>query len=209
MRTESIDIIDGTVYFATTILGGEKDDGKCGIYRFDSKGNPKEICSVNAEHISILNNYIYFIDKDNQYRLCSVNKDGSNMNVLIDDFIYSYDIMENWIYFSTREAIFKVKDDGSSKILLSDSGVTSMIIVQDSIYYNYCNFMDEQIESSSTFMSMRTDDNNMKKLLNTGFIAINNFDENTLLCVPYTNTPMLIKYDLATGQVQQLEVSIE
>ena len=58
MRTESIDIVGGTVYYAPTMLGGEEETPDIGIYRLGPDGNSAKIISVNAEHISVLGDNI-------------------------------------------------------------------------------------------------------------------------------------------------------
>lgn len=205
MRTESIDIVGGAVYYATTVLGGEQETPEIGIYTIDSEGASVKILSVNADHISVLGDNIYFIDKNNGYRLCYVKKDGAGLTVLTDGFIHAYDVSDDWIYCAGRESIYKMRRDGSSKALLSDTGATSIMVVGGTVYYNYFNVIEQQDASSSAFMSMKTNGTGAKKLLNASLLAINSFDDNTLLCAPYTSTPMLLKYDIVTGSLDEFK----
>ncbi len=204
MRTESIDIVGDAVYYATTMLGGEEETPDIGIYRLEPDGNSAKIISVNAEHISVLGDNIYFVDKDNGYKLCYFKKDGTGLTVAADEFIYAYDVADDWIYCASRESIFKMRKDGSSRTLLSNTGATSIIVVGDSVYYNYLNVIEQEDGSSSAFMSMQTDGTGAKKLLNASLLAVNHFDNNTLLFAPYTATPTLIKYDIVKGSLDQL-----
>lgn len=203
MRTESIDIVGDTVYFATTVLGGEDETPAIGIYRLGPEGDPTKIITVNAEHISVLGNNIYFVDKGNGYKLCFVKKDGTGLTVVTDEFIHAYDVADDWIYCAGRESIYKMRKDGSSKTLLSNTGATSILVVGGSVYYNYLSVI-EQEDGSSAFMSMQTDGTGVKKLLNSGLLAVNYFDSDILLCAPYTAAPMLIKFDIATGSLDEL-----
>lgn len=204
MRTESIDIVNGTVYYATTVLGGEEETPAVGIYRLGPEDGPTKIVSVNAEHISILGDNIYFVDKNNGYKLCYVKKDGTGLTVVTNDFIHAYDVADDWIYCAGRDSIYKMRKDGSSKVLLSNTGATSILVARDTVFYNYISVM-EQEDSSSAFMSMQTDGTGSKKLLNSGLLAVNYFDSNTLLCAPYTATPTLIKYDIVKGSLEELK----
>lgn len=204
MRTESIDIVGDTVYYATTVLGGEEETPAIGIYRLGPEGDQTKIITVNAEHISVLGDNIYFVDKGNGYKLCYVKKDGTGLTVVTDEFIHAYDVSDDWIYCTGRESIYKMRKDGSSKTLLSNTGATSLLVVGDTIYYNYLSVI-EQEDGSSAFMSMQTDGTGAKKLLNSGLLAVNYFDSNILLCAPYTASPTLIKYDIATGSLDELK----
>ncbi len=205
MRTESIDIVGDTVYYATTVLGGEEETPAIGIYRLGPEGDPTKIISVNAEHISILGDNIYFVDKGNGYKLCYVEKDGTGLTAATDEFIHAYDVADDWIYCAGRESIYKMRKDGSSKTLLSKTGATSILVVGDTVFYNYLSVIEKE-DGSSAFMSMQTDGTGAKKLLNSGLLAVNYFDSNTLLCAPYTAAPTLIKYDILTGSLDELKL---
>lgn len=205
MRTESIDIVGDTVYYATTVLGGEEETPAIGIYRLGPEGEPTKIITANAEHISILGDNIYFVDKGNGYKLCYIKKDGTGLTVVTDEFTLAYDVADDWIYCANRESIYKMRKDGSSKTLLSNTGATSIIVVGDSVYYNYLSVIEQEDGSPSAFMSMQTDGTGAKKLLNSGLLAVNYFDSNNLLFATYTSVPALIKYDIATGSLKELK----
>ncbi len=205
MRTESIDIVNGTVYYSTTVLGGEQETPEIGIYRLEPQGGSVKIISANTEHITVLGDKIYYVDKDNGYKLCYVKMDGTGLTVLGEEFIHAYDVADDWIYCAGNEFIYKLRKDGSSKTRLSNTGATTIAVIDGNIYYSNLNVIEQNGGSTSAFMSMKTDGTEAKKLLNSALLAVNYFDRNTLVFAPYTASFTLIKYDILNGSLEELK----
>ncbi len=203
-RTESIEIIDGRVYYAATVLGGEEYTDDCGIYFIDPQGNAVQLSNDNAEHLCVYGDRIYFINKDRQHQLFSIKTDGTDSRVIVSGFVYSYDISDGWIYYASRESISKVRLNGSGSVQLIDAGATTMLVKDDYIYYDNYNVMDSASDSAS-FMRVKTDGTGSERLLNGGLMAINSFDDHTIVGVLYNATASLIKYDIETGEAALLE----
>lgn len=204
LRTESIEIGDGNVYFASTVLGGE-DSSECGIYLLSEDGEAEQIKQVNAEHLALWNGRLYYTDKDDGYRMKSIRPDGTNEKTIVDDFVFTYDMSGDRIYYSTREEIRSVNANGGGKKTVLSSPADSLVTIGDTICFSRFEVMGEaDMDSTSGIFSVQTDGTSFRQICDITALAINVMDEKTLVCAAYTAVMTTMTVDIETGETERM-----
>lgn len=86
---------------------------------------------------AISDGWIYFLGTGG---ICRMKTDGSNKQLICDDYASAFVIEDNWIYYinpSDKYALYRVKTDGSNKQLICEDNVSVFDIEDNWIYY--CN----------------------------------------------------------------------
>ncbi|HWP96582.1 MAG TPA: DUF5050 domain-containing protein [Syntrophomonadaceae bacterium] len=101
-----------------------------GIYRTSLAGDVKKICENSSIQLWLTDDKIYFTDQigfDNingtpQGRLCSMDKDGSNIRILVENVKNYFYIQDQWIYYTdlNSRSLYRAKLDGSNRQLLAN-----------------------------------------------------------------------------------------
>jgi hypothetical protein len=132
----------------------------------------------NEDELTTLKDcWIYYISKNDG--LYKIHADGSNETEIIDDSIDSYDVVDNWIYYSysdktvkhPKSYLYKVRTDGSDKIKLSNDNhhFYNITVIDDWIYYDGAKKWINFSEGGKTHR-IRTNGRNKTKLNNDEII---------------------------------------
>ncbi len=128
------------------------------------------LTDFNILNFKMVDNVIYCIPHDELHPdvtgLWRVNTDGSDLKQLCDDIIYAYEIVDDYIYYSTLiylgnhdydyGAIYRMKTDGSEREQLTDVN-TEIRSVKEGIIFFYEN-------NSDNFCIMDINGNNKRVL---------------------------------------------
>jgi len=136
---------DGTyVYYMPHYYRGR------GIYRVDLEGNPEKICSNSSLQLWLTDDQIYFTDQIgfddiNQTprgNLCMMNKDGTNIRILIKNVGNYFSIQDEWIYYThlNNRDLYRAALDGNRSELLAEG--RTYISAADNDYLIYTDYED-------------------------------------------------------------------
>lgn len=161
VKTDSVNKLyfDGTyVYYMPYYYRGR------GIYRVDLEGNAEKICAYPSLQLWLTEDKIYFTDQIgfddiNQTprgNLCTMNKDGSNIQILIKDVGNYFSIQDEWIYYTHlyNRDLYKAALDGSSSELLAEG--RTYITAADNDYLIYTDYEDSEAQH---VLNIRTGEN--------------------------------------------------
>lgn len=127
----------GMVVYGDWIYYGGTSEVAGVTYRMRTDGTENTKIAEVLFHIpSIENDKIYFIGGDLQ--IYSMELDGTNIERIADGIAaVSINVTDNWIYYSTGSAIYKVRTSGADIIKLCDYASTGFIqinVINDWIY---------------------------------------------------------------------------
>jgi len=132
---ECINAVDGWLYYINA-----KDDDK--IYKMDVDGGSRQSLS-DLDNVSTLIYYdgqLYFNRDWNSWEIYKMNLDGSNLVMLQQDWIETFIIDNDWIYFSDQgEGIFRFDLNGGNKAKLTDSYSDQINICGGYLFYKNSN----------------------------------------------------------------------
>lgn len=121
-----------------------------GIYRANLEGEVKKICPNSSIQLWVTEDKIYFTDQIGfddinqtpQGNLCSMDKDGGNIQILVENIKNYFYIQDQWIYYTdlNRRALYRAVLDGKDRQLLSQ-GRTYINVAADG-YVIYADFND-------------------------------------------------------------------
>lgn len=92
-----------------------------------SNGDKAVISDTSATSIISVDKWIYFLSVSDK-QLCRIRNDGSSLEILVDDDVYTYNYYKDKIYYSYYQGVSSVNPDGS--------GMTSIIDYTDEVIYN-------------------------------------------------------------------------
>ena len=121
-----------------------------GIYRANLEGKVEKICLNSSIQLWVTDDKIYFTDQIGfddinqtpQGNLCSMDKDGSNIQILVKNVKNYFYIQDQWIYYTdlNSRALYRAGLDGNDKQLLA-KGRTYINAAADG-YVIYADFND-------------------------------------------------------------------
>lgn len=135
-----VNVIDDWIYYSFP---------NGGIYKIHTEGGESTLLEKNGWNISVVNNWIYYLDLScNEVlgELYKMKTDGSEREKLTaDNTVYWFSIAGNWIYYAVKVnnqgTIYKCKTDGSDQTLLlegvpfDDYDWIGLMVDGDWIYY--------------------------------------------------------------------------
>jgi len=137
-----------------------------GIYRTDLQGNTEKICTNSSIQLWLTEDKIYFTDQIgfddiNQTprgNLCTMNKDGTNIQVVIKNVGNYFYIQDQWIYYTdlNNRDLYRAHLDGSQKELLAEG--RTYITSAD---YDYLIYTDYENSEAQHLLNTRTGENTM------------------------------------------------
>jgi len=147
-------VVEDWIYYA----GRNSDDS--GIFRIRRDGTDREkLWDGLATHLQIADNKFYFIsDTEN---ICQVSFDWINPQMIVtaDEIIWTFNITDGRIYYSTWYEIFRVCLDGSNRQELNNQlGARAIVIVEDWILFYPCGQSDLQL------FRMRSDGSDLRNV---------------------------------------------
>ena len=118
--------------------GQEKDHN---IYQLDTaNGNSQMVYQGNCWNPVMYNNTIYFLDCENDYRLCSLEIGDTEPFVLVDQRIETFNVYGNYIYIQTNDlngnaALCRVNINGSGLMMLRNGNHRNIHITSNTVYF--------------------------------------------------------------------------
>ena len=119
---------------------------------------------------------IYYINADDDFRIYSVKKDGSD-NQKINDTTYSFgiNVLDGWIYYtdegSDSHGLYKINTSGAMPIKLSDDEAYYINVVDDTIYYSL--YFSYSSGTGGGIYRIDTDGNNKQMLSSDNSLGLN------------------------------------
>lgn len=93
---------------------------------------------VTGEIVYEDNEWIYFKDECDKYKLYKIRKDGTEKTKVIDTDVYVQIIKEGWIYYLDSSKLYKIKTDGTNKVQMVNENIENLKVIEEYIYYvNY------------------------------------------------------------------------
>lgn len=115
-----------------------------GIYKVKTDASGKtRLIDVYAHNLTIVGDWVYFINDSLNGYLCRMKMDGSDKGVVLDVTVNDFVMKEGWIYYTDLNEIkiMKVKSDGTQRSVIDDSDSFGEIKLQsDFIYYQKIGF---------------------------------------------------------------------
>ncbi len=125
-----------------------------GIYRVDLKGNTEKICTNSSLQLWLTEDKIYFTDQIgfddiNQTprgNLCTMNKDGTNIQILIKNVGNYFSIQDEWIYYThlSNRDLYRAVLDGSRSECQAQG--RTYITAADNDYLIYTDYEDGETQ---------------------------------------------------------------
>lgn len=151
-----------------------------------TNGKDKDIVVENVDPtlMTISDNWIYYFDNSYFYR---IKTNGEEKKRLSNKSIESYEIVENWIYYSYKNdgkyVIAKMKANGEDNTKIDTETGKAFLVRGNYIYYIYENYDYENYEYSYELYKMKINGKDKKKVADIGGnVDINtvNFNENAV-----------------------------
>ncbi len=162
---------DGYIYYVNGIGVGGTSDGK--LYRVNSDWTETtKIVDDKAQSINIVGDWIYYINKSDNYKLYKARKDGTQKMMLSEERCNSIHVKGDWIYYGVSYYIkgesigelYKMKTDGSNRQKISDDYVINIIVEDEWIYCRTETYIPEEGEYKYFLHKIKTDGTEKIKL---------------------------------------------
>ena len=115
-----------------------------GIYKVKTDASGKtRLIDVYAHNLTVVGDWVYFINDSLNGYLCRMKMDGSDKGVVLDVTVNDFVMKEGWIYYTDLNEIkiMKVKSDGTQRSVIDDSDSFGEIKLQSNfIYYQKIGF---------------------------------------------------------------------
>lgn len=124
---------DGTVYHPGTETNHY-------LYRYDTKtGASSMVWAGNIWYPLYDNGYIYYMDVENNYRLCRYSLSENVVEVLTHDRVDCFNLAGDYIYYqknsSTEPAMKRMRLDGSAPEILKGGNYTNISVTSEYVYF--------------------------------------------------------------------------
>lgn len=119
-----------------------KDESK--LYCMDLDENKiKKISDDSVANFTIDNGDIYYIDMADG-KIVMLKTDGTNRKVLEKtNATWNIAVFEDWIYYSSNDGIFRIKNDGSNMEKISNVYAHTLHVYNGNVYFSSSNENDE------------------------------------------------------------------
>lgn len=100
-----------------------------------------EIYSGNCYKAVVSGPYIYFMDQENNYSICRIKRDGTDLEVLVETQCSTYNISTdgNYLYYQadggTDNGIYKLKLSSGESVLLMKGNYNNINVTSDRIFF--------------------------------------------------------------------------
>lgn len=159
---EKFKVFDDTSKITDKVSVIVKNNGK--VFKFSSQilllPSGEEIASdtpltVGAGNINndglftMDNNWVYYCNFDDNYKLYKVKTDGNSNTKLCDDQCEYINVAGDWVYYcnySDGGKIYKIKTDGSERTKLNEVSSRNIHVISDWIYYG-----DNKLSNASVY----------------------------------------------------------
>lgn len=97
--------------------------------------NKTKLLNENIREWIVLEQWIYYIDEQN--KLYRVKTDGGSKQILVSEFVNSFNISKDYIFYQGFRGIYRVSLNGENKKTLADKKEYwgSLCLVSDTLLY--------------------------------------------------------------------------
>lgn len=126
--------VDGRIYFS----GTEKDHY---LHALDTATDTESVLwEANVWNPIVQDGYVYYMDIDNNYRLCRYSFTDNVIEVLTDERLDFYNLCDNRIYYQVSDpdapALKRMLIDGSNTETVREGVFTNINITSSYVYFN-------------------------------------------------------------------------
>jgi hypothetical protein len=151
-------VMDNTIYYT----GTESDHN---IHKISTQGDGASvICEGNFTGLSYANGYLYCLDMANDYTLCRLNLDGSDLTHLTQERVSTYNVSTDGstVYFQVDNGddngLYALDIDSGSQSLLRSGNFNYYHVIDDYLFFedydgSSAYVMDTSTEQISDFLS--------------------------------------------------------
>ncbi len=129
--------IDGKIYY-----NGDATDHY--LYALDTATGVSEVVwEGNLWNPIVQDGYVYYMDVDNDYRLCRYSFNNDTIEVLTNERLDMFNLYDHYIYYQvsspTQPALKRMRIDGSSQELVKEGVFQNINITSQYVYFNAFN----------------------------------------------------------------------
>ena len=198
-RAEFLNVVDGKLYFAYDYIYATDDKALTGIYTADLDGsNMTRISYDSSYRLAAYAGRLYFINKNDNYKLYSMKYDGSDRAIVSSEFIRCFDIYEGKIYCATQNGIVVVGPDGAGERFLLPQDTTNIFLFKDKIYF--CNISMSDATYTTPLYRMDLNGENMEEVFSEPAAALYSVGD-TMFMTTYSATNDFFIFDPETGSI--------
>ena len=138
-----LNIVDDKLYFVCN-----KETGTRGVYSMDPDGgNLQKISDKLVSGMIASRGKLYYIDRDQNSNLYSMEFDGSEVTRITNAFTHCMTTDGKKLICSTDEGIFRMEWDGTEPKQLSAMPATSLLMLKNKLYYSCYSYTQELKET--------------------------------------------------------------
>lgn len=169
------------------------DDGM--LYREDQASKATKLLLQKAIwYINVQNEWVYF-SNETDGTVERIHTDGSDRQVLYQGAAHEVTVYQDWIYFGTADAVYRMHLDGSSLTKLLDGNVWYLHVTDSGLYY--CRITAD----NRALCSCALDGSKVQTLIPSDVYAVSVFGDQ----IYYTSGAERYLYSISlTGANQQL-----
>ncbi|MDL2302679.1 DUF5050 domain-containing protein [Lachnospiraceae bacterium OttesenSCG-928-D06] len=125
--------VNGTIYY-----NGTRDDHY--LYAMNTTtGSSSTVWQGNIWYPCVVDNYVYYLDVENEYRLCRYNMSANLVEVLTEDRIDSFNVGNGYIYYqkssATSPQLKCMRTDGSNVIVVAEGVFNNINMTSQYVYF--------------------------------------------------------------------------
>ena len=109
-----------------------------GIFSMNTDGSDLiKICDDKAYQLNVIGDYIYYINYGDNLKIYRIKTDGSDRNVVSDEYTNCLSAFNNKIYCAQSGGIYSMNTDGSQRVLLHEGSplLFNFNVVNEKIFY--------------------------------------------------------------------------
>ena len=151
-----INVIDNYIYYF-----GRSWDYSDGIFAISIDGTERrKLSDDTARYITVINDWIYYSNENDDWKIYALNIDGSDKQKLNNDHSIYINIIDDWIYYineSDEGRIYVIRADGSERHKVNNDKASSLNVTNNRIYY-------VNVDDGYKIYSMNPDGSDRRKL---------------------------------------------
>ena len=109
------------------------------LFKIRSDGKSKTLLSDDRGSLITINDeWIYYINASDGYRIYKISTNGSRRTKLTDDVSILVETFDGWIYYcniSDLSKLYKIKLDGTGRTKITNESTNDVVVSADWIYY--------------------------------------------------------------------------
>jgi hypothetical protein len=102
-------------------------------------GTASIVLDKNVWFPCIANGYVYYLDIDNNYRLCRYHLSSATEEVLTEDRVDAFNVCDSYIYYQKNSAdapaLMRISTDGSNPEVVAEGNYQNINITSQYVYF--------------------------------------------------------------------------